>query len=150
MAVRLSIDEVEDAMRGAGLAASWETGVAAYEAVRAAAEQNLTLGWAVVVDAVNDSEAARDTWRRAARTTNAELVFVMLHLDDEEEHRRRLENRARALTHVEEPTWDEVHQRAAAFAAWGGDCWHVSADGTVSQVADDVMRRVANGRRSDG
>jgi predicted kinase len=59
--VHLSVDRIEDALLGAGLRRSWETGVAAYEAARAAAEQNLDLGRTVVVDAVNDSEAARNT-----------------------------------------------------------------------------------------
>lgn len=62
-AVRLSIDPVEDALLGAGFPQGWETGVAAYEAVRAMAELNLRTGRTVVVDAVNDSEPARDTWR---------------------------------------------------------------------------------------
>ena len=61
--VHLSIDAVEDALLGAGLEASWTTGVAAYEAARAAAELNLALGRTVVVDAVNDSEPARDSSR---------------------------------------------------------------------------------------
>src|SRR3954447_13072767 len=60
-AVHLSIDPIEDALLGAGLARSWETGVAAYEAARVMAEGNLTLGRSVVVDAVNDSEPARET-----------------------------------------------------------------------------------------
>ena len=75
-AIHLSIDTVEDALLGAGFPRSWTTGVAAYEAVRAAAEQNLDLGRVVVVDAVNDSEPARDTWRRAVATTGAPLMFV--------------------------------------------------------------------------
>jgi predicted kinase len=58
-AVHLSIDPIEDALLGAGLPPSWETGVAAYEAARAVAEQNLTRGRTVVVDAVNDSGPAR-------------------------------------------------------------------------------------------
>ena len=65
-AVHLSIDPVENAMLGAGAEKGWTAGVSAYEAVRAMAEDNLTRGLTVVVDAVNDSEAARDTWRRAA------------------------------------------------------------------------------------
>ena len=63
-AVHLSIDPVEEALLSTGLAPGWTTGVAAYEAVRAAAESNLSLGLTVVVDAVNDSEPARETWRR--------------------------------------------------------------------------------------
>lgn len=71
-AVHLSVDAAEEALLGAGLEPGWTTGVAAYEAVRAAAEQNLTLGLIVVVDAVNDSEAARQTWRTAAGRADAE------------------------------------------------------------------------------
>lgn len=65
-AVHLSVDAVEDALLRAGQDPGWITGVAAYEAVGAAAQQNLALGHVVVVDAVNDSEAARQTWRDAA------------------------------------------------------------------------------------
>ena len=59
-AVHLSIDEVEEAMLGAGLPPTFATGVAAYEAVRAAVEQNLALGHHVVVDAVNEKGLPRD------------------------------------------------------------------------------------------
>src|ERR671927_742877 len=76
-AVVLSVDEVEEALLGAGLASDWTTGAAAYEAVAAAAAENLRLGHTVIVDAVNDSEPARDTWRRAAAAAAAELVFVL-------------------------------------------------------------------------
>jgi predicted kinase len=52
-AVHLSIDTAEDAMLGAGLPSGWETGVAAYEVTRAAAEQNLALGWDVVIELIS-------------------------------------------------------------------------------------------------
>jgi predicted kinase len=42
-AARLSIDDVEEAMRACGIPDA-QTGVAAYEVVRAAAEQNLAIG----------------------------------------------------------------------------------------------------------
>ena len=51
-AVHLSIDPVENAMLGVGLEEGWTTGVAAYEAVRVMAEDNLSLGMSVVVDAL--------------------------------------------------------------------------------------------------
>lgn len=95
-AAHLSVDPIEDALLGAGLPRTRETGVAAYEAVRVMAEQNLALGTSVVVDAVNDSEPARETWRTAAASVDAELVFVLLTLADRDEHRRRLEGRAPA------------------------------------------------------
>ncbi|WP_162564357.1 MULTISPECIES: AAA family ATPase [Microbacterium] len=141
-AVHLSIDTVEDALLGAGLPQSWTTGVAAYEAVRAAAEQNLDLGRIVVVDAVNDSEPARDTWRRAASTTGAPMVFVLLSLDDEVEHRRRLEGRTRNLARLPEPSWDDVRERGITFEPWPDVHLRVSAGRSVQEIADAILSRV--------
>jgi predicted kinase len=128
-ATHLSIDLVEDALLGAGLAPGWTTGVAAYEAVRSVAENNLTLGRSVVVDAVNDSEAARDTWRRASASTGVPVNFVLLTLSDVGEHRRRLEGRQRGLSHVPEPTWEQVQARAGSFEPWVDV--HAAIDATV-------------------
>jgi hypothetical protein len=86
-------------------------GVAAYEAARVVAEQQLALGRTVVVDAVNDSEAARDTWRTGSARTDPRLVFALLTLDDLTEHRHRLEARVRNLTNVAGPRWNEVLER---------------------------------------
>ena len=118
-AVHVSIDPIEEALIGSGLPPGWQTGVAAYEAARAVAEQNLALGLTVVVDAVNDSEPARDTWRAAAAATGSDLVFVLLALEDAVEHRRRLETRVRGLQNVPEPSWDDVKARAARIRAVG-------------------------------
>lgn len=139
-AVHLSVDPIEDALLAAGLPRSWETGVAAYEAAGVMARQNLWLGTAVVVDAVNDSEPARDTWRRAAAGARAGLVFVLLALDDVAEHRRRLAGRTRPLTHVPEPTWADVLARAAASAPWA-EASVVRLD--ASRPVDDVVLRLA-------
>jgi predicted kinase len=99
------------------------------------AEQNLALGASVVVDAVNDSEPARETWRVAATNAGAKVAFVLLTLDDEAEHRRRLEGRMRGLVHVPEPSWEDVRARAAVYAPWGeGACLRVGAERPVDQV----------------
>lgn len=142
--VHLSIDTVEDALLGAGFPHSWTTGVAAYEAVRAAAEQNLRLGRIVVVDAVNDSEPARDTWRRAAATAGAPLMFVLLTMDDEVEHRRRLEGRSRNLTNVLEPSWDDVRGRRLSFEPWTDVHLRVSASAPIAQTADVILARLGS------
>jgi len=141
-AVHLSVDTIEEALRGTGLPPSWKTGVAAYEAARAAAEQNLVLGRTVVVDAVNDSEPARDTWRAGSARTGARLVFVLLTLDDETEHRRRLEGRVRNLTTIPEPTWDDVRARAAAYAPWDEGCVRVRAEEPVERVALTILSQL--------
>lgn len=141
-AVHLSIDTVENALLGVGFPRSWTTGVAAYEAARAVVEQNLGLGRIVVVDAVNDSEAARDTWRRAAATTDAPLLFVLLTLDDEAEHRRRLEGRTRNLTNVPEPSWDDVRGRGVTFEPWVDVDLRVSAHRSVQEIAGVILSRL--------
>lgn len=141
-AVHLSIDTVEDALLGAGLARSWVTGVAAYEAVRAAAEQNLGLGRIVVIDAVNDSEPARDTWRRAAATADVPLIFVLLTLDDEVEHRRRLEGRTRNLGNVHEPSWDDISSRRASFEPWEDVHLRMNARESIQHIANAILSRL--------
>ena len=145
-AVTLSVDPIEDALLGAGLPRSEETGVAAYEAARVMAEQNLALGRSVVVDAVNDSEPARATWRTAAARAGTGLVFVVLDLDDAAEHRRRLEGRARGLTHVPEPSWSQVRARAEAFEPWADDAWRRDAGAPVEAIVAQVEERLS-GRR---
>ena len=143
-AVHVSIDPIEDALLGSGLPAARETGVAAYEAARAVAEQNLALGLTVVVDAVNDSEPARYTWRAAAATTGTHLAFVVLVLDDLVEHRRRLETRRRDLAHLPEPSWDEVMARANAYAPWSdGECMRLDARRSVDELVMELAGRLA-------
>ncbi len=96
-----------------------------------------------MVDAVNDSEPARDTWRVAAAGTGAVPVFVLLALDDEAEHRRRLEGRVRDLAHVPEPSWDDVRARAATYAPWpAGTCLRVGAERPVEDVVEELLDRL--------
>jgi predicted kinase len=142
-AVHLSIDPVEDALLGAGLPAGWQTGVAAYEATRASAELNLALGRVVVVDAVNDSEPARATWRVAAERAGVLAVFVLLTCEDEVEHRRRLEGRSRGFGRLPEPTWPEVVERMATYEPWGeAECLVVDTAQPLPVVVEEVARHV--------
>ena len=139
-ATHLSIDEIEDALLGCGLPTGERTGIAAYEAVRAAAEQNLALGRVVVVDAVNDSDPARETWRRAARSTGRPLRFVLLTLDDRDEQRRRLADRVRGHPHLPEPAWSSVEQVARGYADWAGEeLVRVDAAAPLDTVVERVL-----------
>ena len=134
-AVHLSVDLVEEALLRAGLQRGWTTGVAAYEAVGAAAQQNLVLDATVVVDAVNDSEAARQTWRDVAERAGGEVRFVLLLPPDRLEHQRRLRNRQRGLEHVAEPTWSHVAARAEAFEPWRTEPMELQAGEPVERLA---------------
>ena len=126
-------------MLGAGAERGWTTGVAAYEAVRVMAQDNLVRGLTVVVDAVNDSEAARNTWRRAGAAAATPVLFILLRLDDEAEHRRRLHGRERGMEHLGEPTWDEVQGRAEAYEPWIGPYVEVDASQSLAQVVTRVL-----------
>lgn len=133
--VHLSIDAVEESLLACGLPSGWQVGVAAYEAVRAMAEQNLRLGHDVIVDAVNDSEEARQTWRTAASRTGAFLEFVHLMISDAREHERRLSGRDRGLVFVGEPSWTDVERRRADYAVWSDDVLEFD---TAARAADEI------------
>jgi hypothetical protein len=45
-------------------------------------------------------------------------MFVLLTPPSEQEHRRRLRERRRRLSHQSEPTWDEVQARARRYDDW--------------------------------
>ena len=144
-AVWLSVDDIEDALLGVGLPSDWTTGVAAYEAVAAAAAENLRLGHVVIVDAVNDSEPARDTWRRAAEAASAPVVFVLLTPPDEREHRRRLEGRSRRLSHQSEPTWEQVQKRAQGYERWRDPPVSIDSGQPLDVVVDKVAEILPHG-----
>ncbi len=114
----LSVDTIENAILQGGISPGWDVGVAAYEVAGAVAAQHLSAGRSVIVDAVSDSEASRETWRVAAARGPAELKVVEVRCGNEQEHRRRLAGRQRGLTHIPEPTWADVERRAAAYEPW--------------------------------
>ena len=135
--VHLSVDAVEDSMLACGLPRGWVVGVAAYEATRAMAELNLGLGHDVVVDAVDDSDEARQTWRAAAARTGTDIQFMHLVISDMQEHRQRLRGRDRGLVHVGEPTWADVQRRRSDCAAWSDAVAEIdTGERTADEVAD--------------
>lgn len=147
-AVWLSVDEVEEALLGVGLPSDPTTGVAAYEAVAAVAADNLRLGHVVLVDAVNDTEVRRETWRRAAAVASVSVVFVLLTAPPEREHRRRLAGRARGLVHQSEPSWTEVQARAHGFEDWPVPPVSIDSDQPLEAVIHQVASICETGNAS--
>lgn len=137
-AMHLSVDTVEDALLRSGLEPGWTTGVAAYEAAGAAAQQSLVFGLSVVVDAVNDSEAARQVWRDAATQADTGVRFVLLLPPNRAEHQRRLRTRHRGLEHVPEPTWAQVEQRTQVYEPWPDEPLVLSADEPTELLVERV------------
>ncbi len=116
-AVVVSVDPIEDALHRAGLAPSFETGLAAYLAAEVVARDALRLGRAVVVDAANYVEPARAQWRSLAAQSGAELQWVEVVCSDEGLHRERLGARDRGFGPSLERV--EVEARHAVKAAGG-------------------------------
>ena len=117
-AVMLSVDPVEDAFLRAGAVHDDVTGLGAYLAVESVAQENLLLGNAVIVDAVNDHPAARQQWIDLAARTATRLWFVEVYLADERLHRERLVARGSRYPALPEPGWDSLAARARALADW--------------------------------
>ncbi|NNU28298.1 AAA family ATPase [Isoptericola sediminis] len=142
--VHLSIDAVEESILACGLPRGRHVGVAAYEAVGTMADLNLRLGRKVIVDAVNDSEEARQTWRAAASSNESRIDFVHLVISDALEHERRVTHRDRGFAHVGEPTWADVQHRRASYAAWSDAVVDVDTlERTTDEVADVVVARLS-------
>jgi predicted kinase len=112
----LSVDPMESALIVAGLAPSFETGLAAYLIVEAAADSVLAAGIDVVVDAVSSVEPAREMWRRLA-TNHATPLRVITCVSDEETAWSRLATRERGLA-LPEPSRDDVRGRAEEWTRW--------------------------------
>ncbi|WP_022880931.1 AAA family ATPase [Gryllotalpicola ginsengisoli] len=140
-AVHLVVDEFEDAMLRAGLRASYETGLAAYLAVEAAARTNLAAGAHVVVDAVNDHPYARGQWERLAQWMRVPLHFVEVVCSDETLHRTRLEGRSRPFQALPEPTWGSLLPRRAMLAEWRGE--RIVLDSALAGPSDLAKRVLA-------
>lgn len=117
-AALLSVDPVEAAMWHAGVDRAQPTGLAAYVVVEAMASQQLALGSTVIVDAVNDVDAARQQWVDLARRHGLLAHFIEVVCSDAVTHRRRLEARRRGIEGFSEPTWQSVQQRARTQAPW--------------------------------
>ena len=145
-AAHLSIDPVEDALMGAGFPPGWQTGVAAYEAVRAMAELTLRTGTSVVVDAVNDSEPARETWSRAAAAAGAEVRWFVITVADETTHARRLADRVRDFAHLAEPTWEQVQRLRRESAPWPDAVPRIeTAERDVAGIVDEIAHALGAG-----
>jgi predicted kinase len=134
----LRVDTVEAALLRSGIARSFETGLAAYVAVRDLAAEQLEAGRDVVVDAVNGVEEARQMWRDLAREYRVAEYLVYVTCPDPAEHRRRVESRTAPTPPLPLPTWNDVLERE--FLPWEEPVLPV--DGT-RPVGECVLRILA-------
>ena len=129
----LSVDPIESAIVRAGIAQSFETGLAAYVVAEALAESMLMTGLSPVIDAVNSVDEARDMWRGLAAKRGVTLRIIECSIADDDAHRARLHARERGLA-IPEPAWDEVVRRRQAWLSWPEP--HVTIDGLADLEAN--------------
>lgn len=141
--VWLRVDTIEAALLKAGVARSFETGLAAYLVVVELAREQLRLGRVVIVDAVNGVEEARRWWRELAEACGAERFTVELVCRDPAEHRRRVEARAEPTPPLPSPTWAEVIDRT--YVPWTEPTLVLDTVEPLEQNVARVVRYLAGG-----
>jgi predicted kinase len=134
----LSVDPIESAILRAGVAPSFETGLAAYLVAEACAEAALAAGLDAVVDAVSSVETARSMWRSLAARHGAALRVIVCALDAGEAA-RRIAGRDRGLA-TPEPDARAIAAREAEWTPWPER--HLRLDSSVP-AADNLARALA-------
>jgi predicted kinase len=132
-AVWLRIDSIEQAIRESGVVPGSLDDVG-YRAAYAVAEDNLRLGRAVIGDSVNPWMLTRNAWRDTGLRAGARVVEIETVCSDVEEHRHRVETRAREVPGLILPDWRAVIGRD--YHAWDRD--HVTIDTAGRSVATCV------------
>ena len=140
--VWLRVDTAEAAMLKAGLSRSDETGLAAYIVARDIAADQLRLGRAVVIDAVNGVEEAREMWHTLANESGATRFVVEVRCSNPKEHRRRVESRGPPTPPLPLPTWEEV--RVREYQPWNEPILTVDTAEPHEQVIDRILSYLSN------
>ena len=109
----LRVDAIETAIMRCGLAGH-PVGPVGYVVAHELAAGTLAVGTSVVVDAVNPVPEARAGWWQLAHS--ARIVMFETVLGDEDEHERRVMQRAPDLPGQTVPSWADIV--AAEYAAW--------------------------------
>lgn len=139
-AVLLRVDRVEAALLSAGIARSFETGLAAYLAVAEVARDHLGFRRTTIVDAVNGVEEARRLWRELAEEFGADRYVVEVVVPDAVEHRRRVETRAPPTPPLPTPSWDDVVRRT--YVPWDEPVLTVEGTRPVRENLVRIVRYV--------
>ena len=103
----------------------------------ALALSNLRLGHTVVADGVNPVRESREAWKAVAIQAGVEWVDIQVICSDEQEHQRRVEQRAGDISGLTPPDWRSVS--AHEYEAWDPrpltiDTARVTADQAVALI----------------
>ena len=138
-----SVDPIESAILRAGVVQSFETGLAAYLVAETLAAEQLTLGFSVIIDAVNSVPEARRMWSGLAARHGVRLIMVECLLAPEI-HRERIEARTRNLFGFAEVTWADVERRRAEYAPWDQERLIVDTAQPIEVSLDQIKAYIAS------
>lgn len=112
-AVYVSVDTVERALREL-----CDFGVEGegYRLAHRIVADNLALGRRVVVDSCNPVVETRQEWESVGERFDARVTNIEIACSDLAEHRRRVEQRAEAVSHHWVATWESVE--SLEYDAW--------------------------------
>lgn len=128
-----SVDPIESAIIKAGIAKGFETGYAAYLVAETLATEQIKLGSAVVIDAVNAENEAKQVWIDCASRLKVPLIVVECTLKDMDLHRQRIESRTRGLHGFDEITWERVEDRRKAYTPWKREVISIEMSGDIDE-----------------
>jgi predicted kinase len=134
------VDPIESAMVESGIERSFLTGLAAYRIGEAIADSQLAIGQAVLVDAANLDEPAKDIWRALAARRGVPLRVIECHCSDSATHRRRLAARRRRMPDsLLEKSWTQVVEQSDDYTAWSEPMLRLDA---VDAGEDNAARAI--------
>lgn len=135
-----SVDPIESAMLKAGIAQSFETGLAAYLVAEVLASEQLKLGMSVIIDAVNAEEEGKDIWRGLASRYGLELTILEVIVSDRALHQRRMESRVRSLHGFSEVTWEQVEARRVSWTQWKEPTLRLDSTQDIETNVSEALR----------
>jgi predicted kinase len=112
-----SVDPIESSIIKSGISRCFETGLAAYLVAETLADEQLSLGFSTIIDAVCPVKEAREMWRLLAKKHNSKLLIIECVLNNDL-HRKRLESRVRNMPGFPEITWNDVENRRNEYQKW--------------------------------
>lgn len=134
----LRVDVIEAAVVRHGLS-DHPVGPIGYAVVQDLAMACLSVGTAVVVDAVNGVPEARAAWPELASAAGVPLAVVEVSLSDQDEHRRRVEHRTSDLDGLVVPAWDKVVE--GRYVPWQShrDGARLQVDGAHDSALAEIL-----------
>lgn len=134
----IRVDAIEAAVVVAGLATA-PVGPVGYLVAHRIAAGCLAVGTPVVVDAVNPVPAARAGWPELAEQVPTGVLVVEVVLEDEAEHRRRVESRRSDLAGLAVPTWAKV--QSSEYQPWdvARDGERLVVDGSDPEAVEKIV-----------